>query len=353
MKFFLPMLMFKSALLSAIAFLTLGLTACGGDAPGAASSSLLDQIKSRGRLTCGVSGDNPGFSFVGADAKYSGLDVDVCRAVAAALFDNPDAVEYRNLNAKERFTAVQTGEVDLLSRNTTLTASRDTSVGMAFAPIVFYDGQGMMVGKNSNIKSLKDLQGKAICTVTGTTNEQNLADKMRQMGISYKPVVFEDANLAFATYQQGRCNAITSDKSQLISRRTTLPKPDNHIILDEVLSQEPLAPAVADGDAKWADVLKWVVYALIKAEELGINSQNVADFASSDNPEIQRFLGSKGNLGEGMGLSKDFAVRIIKHVGNYGEIYDRNLGPKTKLNLPRRQNQLWTKGGLLYSPPFK
>ncbi len=350
------MLMFKSALLSAIAFLAIGLTACGGDAgtSGKTSNSLLDKIKSRGRLACGVNGEIPGFSFVGTDAKYSGLDVDICRAMAAALFDNPDAVDYRNLNAKERFTAVQTGEVDLLSRNTTLTTSRDTSVGMAFAPIVFYDGQGMMVSKNSNIKSLKDLQGKTICVQTGTTTEQNLADKMRQLKITYKPVVFEDTNTAFATYQKGRCNAITADKSGLISRRTTLPKPDNHIILDEILSQEPLAPAVADGDGKWADALKWVVYALIKAEELGINSKNVTELAgSSNNPEIKRFLGSEGNLGEGIGLSKDFAVRIIKHVGNYGEIYDRNLGPKTKLNLPRTYNQPWTKGGLLYSPPFR
>ncbi|WP_088239589.1 amino acid ABC transporter substrate-binding protein [Calothrix rhizosoleniae] len=346
--------MFKSVFLSAIAFLAIGLTACGGDAnTSGKNSSLLDQVKSRGRLTCGVNGEVPGFSFVGTDGKYNGLDVDICRGMAAALFDNPEAVDYRNLNAKERFTAVQTGEVDLLSRNTTLTISRDTSVGMAFAPIVFYDGQGMMVSKNSNIKSLKDLQGKTICTQTGTTSEQNLADKMRELGITYKPVVFEDANTSFATYQSGRCDAITADKSGLISRRSILPKPDNHMILDEVLSQEPLAPAVADGDEKWADALKWVVYALIKAEELGINSQNVAKLANSNNPEIKRFLGREGNLGEGMGLSPDFAVRIIKHVGNYGEIYDRNLGPKTKLNLPRSYNQPWTKGGLLYSPPFR
>ncbi|NRB06264.1 MAG: amino acid ABC transporter substrate-binding protein [Richelia sp.] len=346
--------MFKSAFFSAIALLTISLSACGGDStPGNASNSLLDRVKSRGRVVCGVSGEIPGFSFVDTDGKYSGLDVDVCRAIAAALFDQPDAVDYRNLNAKERFTAVQTREVDILSRNTTFTISRDTSVGMAFGPIVFYDGQGIMVGKNSNIKFLKDLKDKAICTQTGTTNEQNLADKMRQLGITYKSVVFEDINTAFATYQQGRCSAITSDKSQLISRRTTLPKPEDHIIFDESLSQEPLAPAVADGDAKWADALKWVVYALIKAEELGITSQNVTQEINSDNPEIKRLLGSEGNLGEGMGLPNDFVLRIIKHVGNYGEIYDRNLGPKTKLNLPRSYNQQWTKGGLLYAPPFR
>lgn len=323
--------------------------------PTAENNSRLNTIKSRNKLSCGVSGQLPGFSFVDTDGKYSGLDVDICRAIAAALFDNPDAVEFRNLNAKERFTAVQTGEVDILSRNTTWTMSRDTSVGMNFAPVVFYDGQGMMVGRNSNIKSLENLQGKAICTQTGTTNEQNLADQMRKRGITYKPVVFEDINTAYATYQQGRCDAVTSDKSQLISRRTTLPKPEEHVILEEALSQEPLTPAVADGDAKWGDTVRWVINAIIKAEELGVNSQNVEELkTSSKDPEVRRLLGVEGNLGEGIGLPKDFGARIIKHVGNYGEIYDRNLGAKTKLNLPRdKRNQPWTKGGLLYSPPFR
>ncbi|MEB3179105.1 MAG: amino acid ABC transporter substrate-binding protein [Nostocaceae cyanobacterium] len=353
----------KTALALAILPLIFTVSACSGGsgqttATGESSRqqttrSRLEIIKSRGQLICGVSGELPGFSFVGADGKYTGLDVDVCRAIASALFDDPEAVEYRNLNAKERFTAVQTGEVDLISRNTTWTLSRDTSVGMEFAPVVFYDGQGIMVRKSSNIKTLKDLQGKAICTGTGTTNEQNLADQMRKLGISYKPVVFEDINTVYATYAEGRCDAITSDNSQLISRRTTLPKPEEHVILDEVLSREPLAPAVADGDSRWADVVKWVVYALIKAEELGINSQNVAQQANSKDPEIQRFLGGEGDLGKGMGLPNDFAAKIIKHVGNYGEIYERNLGTKTKLNLPRAKNELWTKGGLLYSPPFR
>jgi len=357
------MFMRKTALVLAILPLIFTVSACSGgsgqttatgESPGQQTTrSRLDTIKSRGQLICGVSGELPGFSFVGADGKYTGLDVDVCRAIASALFDDPEAVEYRNLNAKERFTAVQTGEVDLISRNTTWTLSRDTSVGMEFAPVVFYDGQGIMVRKSSNIKTLKDLQGKAICTGTGTTNEQNLADQMRKLGISYKPVVFEDINTVYATYAEGRCDAITSDNSQLISRRTTLPKPEEHVILDEVLSREPLAPAVADGDSRWADVVKWVVYALIKAEELGINSQNVAQQANSKDPEIQRFLGGEGDLGKGMGLPNDFAAKIIKHVGNYGEIYERNLGTKTKLNLPRNKNELWTKGGLLYSPPFR
>ncbi|MGF1673120.1 MAG: ABC transporter substrate-binding protein, partial [Rivularia sp. (in: cyanobacteria)] len=214
---------------------------------------------------------------------------------------------------------------------------------------------GMMVRQNSNIKSLENLKGKAICTQTGTTNEQNLADQMRKRGITYKPVVFEDINTAYATYEQGRCDAVTSDKSQLISRRTTLPKPEEHVILEQALSQEPLAPAVADGDAKWGDTVRWVVNTIIKAEELGINSENVEQLkTSSQDPEVRRLLGLEGDLGVSIGLTKDFGARIIKHVGNYGEIYDRNLGSKTKLNLPRdNRNQPWTKGGLLYSPPFR
>jgi general L-amino acid transport system substrate-binding protein len=314
---------------------------------------LWNRIKSRGQLVCGVSGELPGFSFVGTDGKYSGIDVDICRAVAAAVFDNPDAVEYRNLNAKERFTALQTGEVDILSRNTSWTFSRATSQGLDFAPVVFYDGQAVMVRKNSNIKSIKDLKDKAICVQTGTTTEQNLADQMRKRGITYKPVVFEDVNITFATYAEGRCDAVTTDRSALVSRRTTLPKPEDNIIVDDVLSSEPLAPAVAKGDTKWSDIVKWTIYALVKAEELGINSQNLAEVANSKDPDIKRFLGTEGNLGEGIGLTKDFAAKIIKHVGNYGEIYDRNLGAKTKLNLPRGQNQISSKGGLLYSPPFR
>jgi general L-amino acid transport system substrate-binding protein len=285
--------------------------------------------------------------------KYSGLDVDVCRAIAAALFDKPDAVEYRQLNAKERFTAVQTGEIDVLSRNTTWTLSRDTENRMDFGPVVFYDGQGMMVRQSSGIKSLKDFGGKAICTQTGTTNEQNLSDQMRKLGVQYKPVVFEDVNSTYAAYAQGRCDGITSDNSQLISRRTKLPNPEQNIILPELLSQEPLAPAVSDGESQLSAVVKWVVYALIQGESLGITSQNIGQFATSTDPVIRRFLGLEGDLGKGLGLPKDFAARVIKQVGNYGEIYDRNLGPKTPLKLERGLNKLSTQGGLMFSPPFR
>ncbi len=344
----------------AIALTLLSLTACEGDtgpatpgASGPAKSGRLAAILGRGNLVCGVSGELPGFSFVGQDGNYSGLDVDVCRAIAAALFDNPNAVEFRNLNAKERFTAVQTGEVDILSRNTTNTLSRDTSVGLDFAPIVFYDGQGIMVRGASKIKTLAVLKGKSICLQTGTTTEQNLTDQMRKQGIPYTPVVFEDINTTFATYAQGRCDGVTADRSQLISRRTTLPKPADHVILPTLLSKEPLAPAVASGDAAWSDVVRWVIYALIEAEELGITAKTVPQQLSSTDPTVKRFLGTEGDLGQGMGLTNDFAARAIKHVGNYGEIYDRNLGPQTPLNLPRGSNRLWTKGGLMFSPPFR
>ncbi|HAZ48477.1 MAG TPA: amino acid ABC transporter substrate-binding protein [Cyanobacteria bacterium UBA11369] len=341
--------------------LLLSLTGCSGQSGQTSATggtavqgkSRLDTVKSRGKLICGVSGELPGFSFVDKEGNYKGLDVEVCRAIASAIFDNPDAVEFRNLNAKERFTALQTGEIDVLSRNTSWTISRDTSVGLEFAPVVFYDGQGIMVKKDSGIKTLNDLKDKAICTQTGTTNEQNLADQMRKRGIPYKPVVFEDINTAYATYAQGRCQAVTSDRSQLLSRKTTLPQPQNHVILNEVLSKEPLAPAVTNGDSRWFDVVKWSIYALINAEELGINSKNLASFEKSNDPDIKRFLGKEGNLGEGLGLTNDFAVRIVKHVGNYGEVYNRYLGPGTPFNLPRGQNNLWNKGGLLYSPPFR
>jgi general L-amino acid transport system substrate-binding protein len=336
------------------------LTACtgGGQTPQSDSTtttqkSRFDVVMSRGKLVCGVSGEVPGFSFVDKSGKYSGLDVDICRAIASALFDNPDAVEYRNLNAKERFTALQTGEIDVLSRNTTWTASRDTANGFEFAPTVFYDGQGMMVRKESGFKTLSDMKDAAICAQIGTTTELNLADQMRKLNVNYKPVTFEDINATFAAYQAGRCAGVTADRSALIARRTLLPKPEDHIILDNLLSQEPLAPAVLNGDSKWSDTVKWIVFSTIAAEQLGVTSKNVGEQAKSTNAEIKRFLGTEGDLGKGMGLSNDFVARVVKHVGNYGEIYDRNLGPETKFNLPRGINKLAKDGGIMYSPPFR
>jgi general L-amino acid transport system substrate-binding protein len=318
-----------------------------------AQKSRFDVVMARGKLICGVSGEVPGFSFVDKTGKYSGLDVDICRAIAAAMFDNPDAVDYRNLNAKERFTALQTGDIDILSRNTTWTASRDTANGFEFAPTVFYDGQGMMVRKDSGIKSLSDMKDASICAQIGTTTELNLADQMRKLNVSYKPITFEDINATFAAYQAKRCAGVTADRSALIARRSLLPKPDEHVILDNLLSQEPLAPAVLNGDSKWSDTVKWIVFSTIDAEQLGVTSQNLDEQAKSTNAEVKRFLGVEGEIGKGMGLSKDFAARVVKHVGNYGEIYERNLGAGTKFNLPRGLNKLWKDGGIMYAPPFR
>lgn len=346
-----------------VGILTLSLTACGGGSEGdgettatsdtnsSGGTSRLDTVLSRGNLICGVNGQLPGFSFVDENGEYSGMDVDFCRAVASALFNDPSKVEYRDLSAQERFTAVQSGEVDLLSRNTTWTTNRDTVVGMEFAPVLFYDGQGLMVTKASGVKKLEDLNGKSVCILSGTTNEQNLADRMRKLGASYTPVVFEDTDAVYAAYEQGRCEGVTSDRSQLVARRAVLANPDEHEVLETVMSKEPLAPLVANGDAKWSDAVKWITYSLIQAEEFGINSQNIADFAETQDPEIKRFLGQEGSLGEDMGVPNDFAARVVKNVGNYGEIYQKNIG--TPFKLERGQNELWTNGGLLYSPPFR
>lgn len=317
-------------------------------------SSRIDTILSRGKLICGVSGQLPGFSFVDEKGKYSGLDVDVCRAIAAAIFDDPDKVEYRNLNAKERFTVLQAGEIDILSRNTTYTVSRDSTTGLEFGPVIFYDSQSIMVKKDSGIKSLKDFAGKSICVQTGTSTEQNLSDQMRKLGVKYTPVVFEDVNATFATYQEGRCQGVTADRSQLVSKRTTLPNSENNVILPEVMSKEPLGPAVKSGDPKWSDAVRWIIFAAIEAEDLGINSTNVDQIvASSTDPNVKRLLGKEGDLGKGLGLPNDYAARIVKKVGNYGEMYDRNIGPKSTLKLDRGQNKLWKDGGLMYSPPFR
>jgi general L-amino acid transport system substrate-binding protein len=323
----------------------------GAEQQTASANNRLSTIKGRGSLICGVNGQVPGFSFVDQNGEYSGMDVDLCRAVAAALFDDPSKIEFRDLSAQERFTAVQSGEVDLLSRNTTWTLSRDTSVGMEFAPTTFYDGQGLMVTKASGVKELEDVNGKSICVLSGTTNEQNLADQMRKIGANYTPVVFEEVDALYAAYEQGRCEGATSDRSQLTARRAVLAKPDDNEVLDLVLSKEPLGPLVANGDSRWFDVVKWVTYAMIQAEEFGINSQNIASFAQTQDPEIKRFLGTEGNLGGDMGLPNDFAAKVVKHVGNYGEIYDRNIGKP--FGLERGLNALWTEGGLMYSPPFR
>ena len=354
-----------SSLLISIILLAAPLAACsrfygGSSAQDTGSSttattraSLLDKVLSRKKLACGVSGELPGFSYVDQQGKYSGLDVDVCRAIAAALFDDPEAVDFRNLTAKERFTALQAGEIDILSRNTTWTLSRDSSVGLEFAPTVFYDGQGMMVKQATGIKDLKGLEGKSVCVQTGTTTEQNLADQMRKVGVKYTPIVFEEVNATFAAYQGGRCEGVTADRSALVSQRSVLPQSDSHLILDTVMSKEPLAPAVNNGDSRWSDTVKWVIYGLIEAEEQGITSKNIDQFKNTQDPVIKRLLGTEGELGKGLGLPNDFIARAVRKVGNYGEIYNRSLGPNTPFKLERGQNDLWAKGGLLYAPPFR
>ena len=315
------------------------------------SESRLETVKSRGNLICGVNGQLPGFSFINENGQYSGMDVDLCRAIASALFDDPDKVEFRDLSAQERFTAVISGEVDLLNRNTTWTISRDTSAGMEFAPTTFYDGQGIMTTKASKVRRLEDLNEKSVCALSGTTTEQNLADRMRKLGVTYEPVVFDDPDAVYAAYEQGRCEAVTSDRSQLTARRAVLANSQDHELLEVVLSKEPLGPLVANEDSQWFDAVKWITYTLIQAEEFGITSANLSSFENTEDPQIQRFLGQVGNLGEDMGLPNDFAARIIKNVGNYGEIYERNIGEP--FGLERGLNNLWTNGGLLYSPPFR
>ena len=315
------------------------------------NSDRLAQIQERGTLICGVNGELPGFSFVNIKGEYVGLDVDFCRAIAAAIFDDPDRVEFRDLSLSDRFSAVKSGEIDLLSRNTTKTLSRSVSENLKFSPTIFYDGQGLMVNQTSCIKNLSDLAGKSICVQSDTTSEKNLADYMRKLEIEYTAVLVNNGEDLFDAYERQNCQAVTGDISQLIVRRPILANPQNHTILPEVISKEPLSPVISADDPEWFDVVKWITFALIEAEELGINSQNVNDVAQTKDPTIRKFLGQEGTLGEDMGLPNDFAHRIIEYVGNYGEIYERNIGQP--FGLDRGQNALWKDGGLMYSPPFR
>ncbi len=315
--------------------------------------SMLETVKARGKIICGVNQAVPGFGFLQPDGTFAGFDIDFCKALSSAVFGNPDSVEYRPLNAKQRFTALQSGEIDVLIRNTTWTLTRDTELGANFAPTTFYDGQGIMVRKDSGIKTLEDLQGASICVSSGTTTELNLADQMAARGIEYTPVVFETADETTGAYLDGRCDAYTTDKSGLVARKSMFPDPENHIILDETLSKEPLGPVVRHGDDQWFDIVKWMVFATFQAEESGVNSQNVDEMKNAEDPTIRKLLGVEGDMGAKLGLSNDWAYNIIKQVGNYAEIYDRNLGPDTVFNLPRGLNSSWKDGGLLYSPPFR
>jgi len=314
-----------------------------------AQQSTLDLVRARGHLVCGVNNGLPGFGYLDSDGRWSGFDIDYCRAVAAAVLGDPNAVEFVPLTAAERFIALQTGEIDVLIRNATWTLVRDTDLGLNFAPVTFFDGQGFMVPVDLGVTDLEDLAGASVCVTSGTTTELNLADAFRARGLPFTPVVFEEIDTVYRAYEQGRCDAVTSDKSQLAGRRAIMADPEAHVILDVTISKEPLAPVVRHGDDRWYDVVSWVVYATFFAEEKGITSENVAAFASPD-PDVQRFLGQTGGLGAMLGLSNDWAVKVIQAVGNYAEIFARNLGP---LGLPRGLNRQWTDGGLLYAMPFR
>jgi general L-amino acid transport system substrate-binding protein len=330
-----------------------GEAAAPADAPMASTGDTLDTVRERGQLVCANNGTLPGFGFVDENGDFSGFDWEFCRAVAAAALGDADAVEGRPTTATERFPVLQSGEADVLIRNTTWTISRDTSLGFDFAPVTFYDGQGMMVREDSGIETLEDMEGGSVCVQAGTTTEKNLADVFRQLNINAESVVFPDNPSTTAAYNEGRCDGLTTDKSGLVAVRTQLDVPDDHIILDATMSKEPLGPLTRHGDNNWADVVMWTVNCTIQAEELGITSENVDEFLGSDDPVVLNLLGVEGDLGQAMGLENDFCVEILRQVGNYGEIYDSNLGPDTAFDLPRGFNTQWTEGGLLYSPPFR
>ncbi|MGK7912529.1 MAG: amino acid ABC transporter substrate-binding protein [Synechococcus sp.] len=316
-----------------------------------ADAQILNQVRSRGTVRCGVNGQLPGFSSVDSAGNHFGFDVDLCRAVSAAVFGTPDNVEYITLTSANRQSALQAGEIDLLSRNTTYTLTRDSEWGATYGPTTFYDGQGFLVPAESGVTTVEELDGATICVLAGTTTELNLADVFRARGLSFTPVVFDTDDASFGAYDEGRCDVNTSDVSTLVSRRTTLGEPDAHIIMGEVISKEPLGPLVPQGDEQWSDIMDWTVFALFYAEEAGITSENIGTFAGSEDPNIQRFLGQDGNLGEILGLDSDFTVNVIESVGNYGEMFETHLTP---LGITERGfNASYVDGGLLYAPPFR
>jgi general L-amino acid transport system substrate-binding protein len=331
-----------------------GALAFAGLATGAsAQQKTLDIVKARGALNCGVTTGTPGFSFPDDKGNWSGFDVEICRALATAVLGDPKKVNFKPTTAKERFTALQSGEIDVLSRNTTWTMSRDSSMGLAFTDITYYDGQGFMVPKKLGVKSAKELNGASVCVATGTTTELNLADYFRANNMSYKPVVFEKTDEVNAAYEAGRCDVYTTDQSSLYAQRLRFKVPEEHVVLPEIISKEPLGPSVRQGDFQWFTITKWVTFALKDAEELGVNSKNVDEMLKSTNPEVRRLLGAEGDFGKGIGLDNDWVVKIVKAVGNYGEMYERNLGPDSPLKIARGVNSLWSKGGLQYAPPIR
>jgi len=339
-------------LFSFLAVFTL-MFAIGTEVMAAKKSKTLKNTQKKGFVRCGVSQGLPGFSNADASGNWTGVDVDVCRAVAAAALGDANKVKFTPLSAKERFTALTSGEIDILSRNTTWTLSRDADIGLTFVGVNFYDGQGFMVRKSSGITSTSQFKnGITACTNIGTTTELNMRDFFTSKGISYEPVAFEKADEVVAAYDAGRCDTYTTDKSGLAAQRTKMKNPDEHIVLPETISKEPLGPVVRQGDSVWEDLVRWSLNVMIEAEEYGITSSNADSMKTSDNPQIKRLVGSEGELGAAFGLDNEWSLRIIKQVGNYGESYKRNIAD-TGILPDRGPNQLWTKGGILYVPPAR
>jgi general L-amino acid transport system substrate-binding protein len=319
----------------------------------AASAQTLNTVKARGMLNCGGNGSLGGFGLPDAQGNWTGLDVDFCRAVAAAVLGDAKKVKFVPLSAKDRFTALQSGEVDVLARNTTWTSSRDTTLGLNFTGVNYYDGQGFMVRKTLKVNSALELSDASVCVQQGTTTELNLADYFRANNMKLKSVTFATADEAIKAYDSGRCDAFTTDASGLYSERLRMAQPSDHIVLPEIISKEPLGPSVRKGDDQWFAIVKWVHFAMVNAEELGVSSKTIDQMMSSTNPDVKRLVGTEGNYGEQLGLSKDWAVNIIKQVGNYGESFDRNVGEGSTLKIARGLNRLWTKGGIMYAPPVR
>src|ERR1700760_4110587 len=322
-------------------------------AASAASAGTLDDVKKKGYVQCGVSTGLPGFSNPDDKGNWTGLDVDVCRGIAAAIFNDPSKVKFVPPTAKDRFTALQSGEIDVLSRNTTWTLSRDTTLGLNFTGVTYYDGQGFMIRKSLKVNSALELNSASVCVQTGTTTEQNLADFFKSNNMKYEVIAFASNAEAIKAYESGRCDVFTSDVSQLYAERLKLSNPADHAVLPEVISKEPLGPRVRHGDDQWYDIVKWTLFAMVDAEELGVTQKNVDEMAKPDKPELKRAFGTDGNLGEQLGLTKDWFGRIIKAVGNYGESYERNVGAGSKLQISRGLNNLWNKGGIQYAPPIR
>lgn len=321
---------------------------------GTAAAGTLDDIKKKGFVQCGVSQGLPGFSNPDTSGNWEGIDVDLCRALAAAVLGDAAKVKYSPLSAKERFTALQSGEVDVLSRNTTWTLVRDTALGLNFAGVNYYDGQGFMVRKDLGVKSAKELAGASVCTNIGTTTELNMADYFRANNMDYKPVAFEKADEVVAAYDSGRCDVYTTDRSGLAAQRMKLKDPKAHVVLPETISKEPLGPVVRHGDDQWFDVVKWTLNCMVETEEVGVTSMNADEMkASTKNPVVMRQLGMEGDLGKNLGLSADWCYNVVKQVGNYGESYEKYVGEKTALGLARGVNAQWKEGGLLYAPPIR